>query len=317
MTIMTATKLPFDASIYIAGHSGLAGSAIWRHLSKLGYENLHGWRSSQLDLRDSVKTMDAIQELRPDCVILAAAKVGGIGANDAYPVEFLIDNLKIQNSVMEAAHKSEVPKLIFLGSSCIYPKYAQQPIREDSLLTGTLEPTNDAYAIAKIAGIKLVQAYRKEYGHKWVSVMPTNLYGPGDNYDLDSAHVLAALIVRFSNAVKNNQTTVTLWGSGTPRREFLHSDDLASAVETVIEKYDSPEPLNIGTGVDISIHDLANKIAGIVGYEGGIEWDKSRPDGTPRKLLDVSRINLMGWSPTVDLDEGIKRACAEFTSTHA
>jgi GDP-L-fucose synthase len=309
---MTATKLPFDASIYIAGHYGLAGSAIWRHLSKLGYENLHGWRSSQLDLRDSVKTMDAIQELRPDCVILAAAKVGGIGANDAYPVEFLIDNLKIQNSVMEAAHKSEVPKLIFLGSSCIYPKYAQQPIREDSLLTGELEPTNDAYAVAKIAGIKLVQSYRKQYGHKWISAMPTNLYGPGDNYDLHNSHVLAALIHRFTVAANSVSTSVTLWGSGTPRREFLHSDDLASAILTIIEKYDSPELINIGTGLDITIKELATTIAEMVGYKGQIEWDMTKPDGTPRKLLDVSKLKALGWEPRIDLKQGLQQACAEF-----
>lgn len=311
---MTVADLPINSKIYIAGHSGLAGSAIWRHFSALGYHNLYGWRSSEIDLRERRPIADALFELKPDCVILAAAKVGGIAANDSFPVEFLIENTAIQNNVMAAAHAADVSRLVFLGSSCIYPKYAEQPIREDSLLTGALEPTNDAYAIAKIAGIKLVQAYRKEYGRRWISVMPTNLYGPGDNYGLYSSHVLAALIHRFALAVRNKSESVTLWGSGSPRREFLHSDDLASAIATLIERYDSPDPVNVGVGKDISIAELALKIAKIVGFTGSIEWDSSMPDGTPRKLLDVSKLQHMGWSPTISLDEGLERACEEFAA---
>jgi len=312
MTIMTATRLPLEASIYIAGHSGLAGSAIWRHLLELGYENLHGWRSSEIDLREARPIADALMERKPDCVIVAAARVGGISANDKYPVEFLSENLAIQNNVMSAAHAAGVNRLVFLGSSCIYPKFAQQPIREDSLLTGALEPTNDAYAVAKIAGIKLVQSYRKQYGRQWISAMPTNLYGPGDNYDLENSHVLAALIHRFTVATNSASPSVTLWGSGTPRREFLHSDDLASAIVTLIEKYDSPEPINIGTGVDLTIKELANQIAETVGYTGKIAWDVTKPDGTPRKLLDISKLKGLGWSPRVELRQGLRMVCAEF-----
>lgn len=314
MSTMTVAALPINSKIYIAGHSGLAGSAIWRHFSTLGYRNLYGWRSSEIDLRDRKPIADALAELKPDCVILAAAKVGGIAANDSYPVEFLIENTAIQNNVMAAAHAADVDRLVFLGSSCIYPKYAEQPIREDSLLTGALEPTNDAYAIAKIAGIKLVQAYRKEYGRRWISVMPTNLYGPGDNYDLPSSHVLAALVHRFTLAVRNKSESVTLWGSGKPRREFLHSDDLASAITTLIEKYDSPDPVNVGVGSDISIAELAFKISKIAGFTGRIEWDNTKPDGTPRKLLDISKLQLMGWNPSITLEKGLEKSCAEFAA---
>lgn len=314
MATMTVSPLSKDARIYIAGHSGLAGSAIWRHFLGLGYENLHGWRSSEMDLRDPRPIVEALIKLKPDCVILAAAKVGGIAANDKYPVEFLTENLAIQNNVMHAAHAAGVNRLVFLGSSCIYPKYAQQPITEDSLLTGVLEPTNEAYAVAKIAGIKLVQAYRKQYGRKWISAMPTNLYGPGDNYDLENSHVLAALIHRFTLATRSAAPSVTLWGSGTPKREFLHSDDLAAAISVLIDKYDSSEPINIGTGVDLTIRGLANKIAEIVGYKGKIEWDITKPDGTPRKLLDVSKLMTLGWRPKVDLDSGLRRACVEFAA---
>jgi GDP-L-fucose synthase len=312
MPTMTAASLPLDSQIYIAGHSGLAGSAIWRYFIELGYTNLHGWRSTEIDLRQPKAIADALTDLRPDCVIIAAAKVGGIGANNSYPVEFLIENLSIQNNVMQAAHMAKVNKLVFLGSSCIYPKFAEQPIKEESLLTGTLEPTNDAYAIAKIAGIKLVQAYRKEYGHKWISVMPTNLYGPGDNYDLSSSHVLAALVRRFTDAVREKKNEVTLWGSGSPKREFLHSKDLASAVLTVLKNYDSDEPINIGTGVDLSIKELASKIADITGFTGEIKWDTSKPDGTPRKLLDISKLTALGWSPSISLDQGLEMVCSEY-----
>ncbi|HEY9275548.1 MAG TPA: GDP-L-fucose synthase [Candidatus Nanopelagicaceae bacterium] len=311
---MTVAALPINSKIYIAGHSGLAGSAIWRHFSTLGYRNLYGWRSSEIDLRERRPIADALVELRPDCVILAAAKVGGIAANDSYPVEFLIENTAIQNNVMAAAHVADVSRLVFLGSSCIYPKFAEQPIREDSLMTGALEPTNDAYAVAKIAGIKLVQSYRKQYGRKWISVMPANLYGLGDNYNLESSHVLAALVRRFTDAVKSGSKTITLWGSGNPRREFLHSDDLATAVVMLINKYDSDTPINIGYGSDISIRELAIKIAQITGFIGEILWDQSKPDGTPRKLLDISSISLMGWRPKISLDQGLERVCAEYAA---
>lgn len=301
-----------ESRVYVAGHTGLAGSAIWTHFEKQGYSNLVGISSRELDLRNNAETIKAIQNLKPDVVIIAAAKVGGIAANVAFPVEYLLDNLKIQNNLMEASHLANVQRLLFLGSSCIYPKFAEQPIKESSLLTGELEPTNDAYAIAKIAGIKLVQSYRKEYGHQWISVMPTNLYGPGENYDPNSSHVLAALVKRFSEAVRNGSHKVTVWGSGSPRREFLHSSDLASGVEFLLQNYDDSLPINIGTGIDISIRELAQLIAEITGFKGEIIWDQSKPDGTPRKLLDISKIKALGWKPLVGLREGLEITCREY-----
>lgn len=301
-----------ESKIYIAGHSGLAGSAIYKHFNDAGYQNLVGYRSSELDLRDSKATADAFAQILPEVVIMAAAKVGGIEANKENPVEFLLDNLKIQNSILEASHLIKVPKLLFLGSSCIYPKFAEQPIKESSLLTGELEPTNDAYAIAKIAGIKLIQSYRSEYGYSWISAMPTNLYGPGDNYNPNTSHVLAALVRRFSEAVKSGDRQVEVWGSGTPKREFLHSSDLATAVELILNKYDEPGPINIGTGIDLSIKELAELIAEVTGFEGEIVWNKNKPDGTPRKLLDVSKIHALGWRHTIELKNGLKQVCTEY-----
>jgi GDP-L-fucose synthase len=278
---------------------------VWRQLRSEGFTDLVGARSAELDLREREATFTWLAEHKPGIVVVAAAKVGGIKANDAQPVEFLSENLRIQTNLMDAAHAAGVEHLLFLGSSCIYPKFAEQPIRESSLLTGALEPTNDAYAIAKIAGIQLIQAYRKEYGRHWISAMPTNLYGPGDNFDLATSHVLPALIRRFDEARANGAPDVTLWGTGTPRREFLHVDDLARACLHLLENYDEPETINVGVGDDLPIADLAGLIAAEVGYGGRITWDTSMPDGTPRKLLDVSRITGLGWTPRIGLREGI------------
>ena len=295
--------------IYLAGHRGLAGSAILLELqSRIAkgepWEVLIRTRA-ELDLldEDAVRTFFASE--RPSHVILAAARVGGIKANRDFPVEFLLDNIKIQNHVIEHAWHSGAQKLLFLGSSCIYPKLAPQPIPETALLTGPLEPTNDAYAIAKIAGIKLCQALRSEYGVDFISAMPTNLYGPNDNFDPESSHVLPGLLHRFHRAKVERLPAVTLWGSGTPRREFMHADDLASACLMLLEQYSSPDPINIGTGTDVTIRELGELIRATVGYEGKLEWDASQPDGTPRKLLDVSRINALGWSPRIALAEGL------------
>ena len=298
-------RLDRGQRVYVAGHHGLVGSAVWRHLQREGFTDLVGARSVELDLRDREATFTWLAEHKPGIVVVAAAKVGGIKANDAQPVEFLSENLRIQTNLMDAAHAAGVEHLLFLGSSCIYPKFAEQPIRESSLLTGALEPTNDAYAIAKIAGIQLIQAYRKEYGRHWISAMPTNLYGPGDNFDLTTSHVLPALIRRFDEAQANGAPEVTLWGTGTPRREFLHVDDLARACLHLLENYDEPETINVGVGDDLPIADLARLIAEEVGYSGRILWDTSMPDGTPRKLLDVTRIIGLGWTPRIGLREGI------------
>ena len=295
-----------NTRIYIAGHRGLVGSALWRYFSAQGFTNLIGHTSSEVDLRDQVATMRAISEAKPEILIIAAAKVGGIIANSTYPVEFLNENLRIQTNLFEAAYANDVAKVLFLGSSCIYPKLAPQPINEESLLTGPLEETNDAYAIAKIAGVMQVESYRREYQRHWISAMPTNLYGPEDNFDLKSSHVFPALIRRFHEAKIGGAPTVTLWGSGTPLREFLHTDDLARAVLHLLEHYDDGAPINIGWGKDLSIKDLALLIAEVVGYEGTIEWDTSKPDGTPRKLLDTSRINDLGWKPEIELRNGVE-----------
>lgn len=301
-----------EARVYVAGHRGMVGSAIWRSLQANGFSNLIGWPSSEVDLTDRDAAMDAVLAAHADVVVTAAARVGGIGANAAYPVEFLTDNLRIQSNLFEAAHAAKIDRLLFLGSSCIYPKYAPQPIPESALLSGPLESTNDAYAIAKIAGIIGVQSYRREFGRRWISVMPTNLYGPGDNYDVATAHVLPAMIRRFHEAVAGDLPSVTLWGTGSPRREFLHVDDLAAACLVLLDVYDAPEHVNVGTGVDISVAELAGLVAGVVGYGGTIEWDPSRPDGTPRKLLDVSRLRKLGWEPTIGLREGVAATYASY-----
>ena len=297
-------ELDSDTLIYVAGHRGLVGSAVWRRLEAEGCDNLIGWASSEVDLRDRDATFDAVTTAKPEIVVVAAAKVGGILANDTYPVDFLNDNLRIQTNLFEAAHAADVPRLLFLGSSCIYPKFAKQPIAESALLTGPLEPTNDAYALAKISGIIAVRSYRRQYGRSWISAMPTNLYGPGDNFDIETSHVLPAMIHKF-DAAKTSDDPVTLWGTGTPKREFLHTRDLASAVTHLLRTYDDESHINVGTGSDISIAELADLVAGAVGYTGEVIWDTSKPDGTPRKLLDVSKLKSLGWSPQVDLADGI------------
>ena len=291
-------------SVVIAGSTGLVGSALTEVFTAAGYEVI-GLNRSVVDLLDSEATKRIIQKIKPSLVIDAAAKVGGIGANNTLPVEFLSDNLRIQSNLMEAAHAASVEKFVFLGSSCIYPRDCPQPIKEEYLMTGPLESTNSSYAIAKIAGIELINSYRKEYGAKWISLMPTNLYGPRDNFDLQASHVLPALIRRFVEAVENGSAKVVLWGSGSPKREFLHVNDLAQAVLKASENYDSPMHLNIGTGDDLTIKDLAGKVARAAGFTGEIEWDKSKPDGTPQKVLDVSKIKALGWEPTITLEAGI------------
>jgi GDP-L-fucose synthase len=301
-------ELDRTAPFYVAGHRGMVGSAVWRHLVAEGFENLVGRASSELDLRDRAATFAFMRQVRPRYCVLAAARVGGIMANATYPVEFLSDNLQIQVNVMDAAREVGVERLLFLGSSCIYPRDCPQPIKEEYLLTGPLEPTNEAYAIAKIAGIKQVQAVRKQDGLPWISAMPTNLYGPGDNYDLETAHVLPALIRRFHEAKDSGASSVALWGTGTPRREFLHVDDLAKACYALLQHYEDSIPVNVGAGSDVSIRELAAIVAGIVGYTGVTEWNSGRPDGTPRKLLDVSRMkDATGWSMSISLETGIRR----------
>ena len=304
--------IPRDATVYVAGHAGLAGSAIWRHLQAQGFTNLVGLRSAELDLRDPVATRDFFAQVRPQYVIDAAARVGGILANDREPAEFISDNLRIQVNLIDAAREFGVTRLLFLGSSCIYPRLAEQPIREESLLTGPLEPTNAAYAIAKIAGVAHVQAMRRQYGCSFICAMPTNLYGPGDNFDPERSHVLPALIHRLHRAKQNGDRSVTVWGTGTPRREFLYVDDLASACLVLLERYDSDLPINVGTGRDLPIRDLVSLISDAVGYAGEIVYDSSKPDGTPRKVLDVSRITALGWKPTTSLREGIARTYSWF-----
>ena len=299
-----------DARVYVAGHRGMVGSAIWRDLSARGYDDLVGHPSSEVDLRDRDAAMDAIGSAKPDALVLAAAKVGGILANSTYPVEFLTDNVRIQTNVLEAAHAAGVERVLFLGSSCIYPKLAAQPIPESALLTGELESTNIGYAIAKISGIIAVQSYRSEYDRHWISGMPTNLYGPNDNFDLETSHVLPALIRRFHEAKESGADVVTLWGSGSPRREFLHVDDLAAACHLLLTDYDEPGHVNIGVGEDVTITELAALIADVVGYTGSIAWDSTKPDGTPRKLLDVSLLNSLGFTPAIGLREGIESTYA-------
>ena len=291
-------------TILVAGATGLAGSAIVRELTRVN-KKVIGISSKDVNLLDRAKTFSYIKDLKPNLIIDAAAKVGGVGGNNAYPVEFLSQNLQIQSNLMDAAHEAKVEKFVFLGSSCIYPRNCAQPIKEDYLLTGELEQTNSAYAIAKIAGIELIKSYRKEYGYSWISVMPTNLYGPNDNFDLENSHVLPALIRKFVEAKRNNSSEVVLWGSGTPLREFLHVDDLAKAVLVCLEKYNDSQQINIGSGDEISIKDLGQKIANLTGFTGKVVWDSNRPDGTPRKVLDSTKINKLGWKAAITLDQGI------------
>jgi GDP-L-fucose synthase len=299
-------ELDRSSTFYVAGHRGLVGSAIWRNLEREGFTNLVGRSSTDLDLKNREAVFAFFEETKPRYAVLAAAKVGGILANDTYPVDFLSDNLRIQVNVLDAAREHGVERLLFLGSSCIYPKFAEQPIREESLLTGHLEPTNDAYAIAKIAGIMQIQAVRRQYGLPWISAMPTNLYGPGDNFSPTGSHVLPALIRRYDEAASSGVASVTNWGTGSPRREFLHVDDMASACLHLLENYDGSVQVNVGTGTDVTIKELASIVAAAVGYTGKIEWDTSKPDGTPRKLLDVSKLAEAGWSSSIGLDEGIR-----------
>lgn len=294
------------SKIYVAGSNGMVGSAIIRTLEKNGFHNIIKKSSKELDLRRQLQVFDFFEKEKPEFIFLAAAKVGGIHANNTYPAEFLYDNLMIQNNVIHAAYLNKVKKLLFLGSSCIYPKFASQPISEDSLLTGALESTNEAYAIAKIAGVEMCKFYKKQYDCNFISAMPTNLYGYNDNFDLENSHVLPALLRKFVEAKKNNELNVTIWGSGTPMREFLFVDDLADACLFLMENYNEEHITNIGTGKDITILELAQTIQKIVGFEGKLIFDSSKPDGTPRKLLDVSKINNLGWKHKIELEEGIK-----------
>jgi GDP-L-fucose synthase len=304
------SPLDRDAVVYVAGHRGLAGSAIWRRLAAEGFTNLVGRTSAELDLRDRDAVFAFFRETKPKYVVLAAAKVGGILANSTYPVDFLTDNLRLQVNVMDAALEQRVDRLLFLGSSCIYPRDAAQPIHEDSLLTGYLEPTNDAYAIAKIAGIMQVQSVRRQYGLRWISAMPTNLYGPGDNFSPTGSHVLPALIRRYDEARESGATTVTNWGSGRPRREFMHVDDMAAACLHLLDEYDGPQQVNVGTGQDSTIREIAELVAEVVGYTGETKWDTTKPDGTPQKLLDVSKLANAGWTAQIGLRAGLESTVA-------
>lgn len=297
-----------DGRVYVAGHRGLVGSAIVRRLEAEGFEDLLLRTSTELDLREQSDVRRFFEKEKPDYVILAAAKVGGILANNNYPAEFIYDNLMMEANVIDAAYRSGVSKLLALGSTCIYPKLAEQPLREDYLLTGPLEPTNEWYAVAKIAGIKLCQAYRRQYGCNFIAAMPTNLYGPGDNFDLDTSHVLPAMIRKFHSAIEENASQVTLWGTGAPLREFLHVDDLADAVMFLLNHYDGESIVNVGVGRDLSIAELAAMVAEIVGFEGDIVYDTSKPDGTPRKLVDTGMINDLGWTAKISLRDGIRDA---------
>lgn len=311
----TPGPLDRDAAFYVAGHRGLVGSAIVRKLEAEGFTDVVGKTSSELDLKDREAVFAYIGSVKPRYLALAAAKVGGIMANSTYPVDFLSDNIRIQVNVLDAAREHGVERLIFLGSSCIYPKFAQQPITEDSLLTGHLEPTNDAYAIAKIAGILQIQATRRQYGLPWISAMPTNLYGPNDNFSPAGSHVLPALIRRYDEAARSAADLVTNWGTGSPRREFLHVDDLADAVLHLLEHYDGPQQVNVGTGSDVTIREIADTIAKVVGYTGHTEWDTEKPDGTPQKLLDVNKLAEAGWTAQISLEDGL-RSTVEWYRAH-
>jgi GDP-L-fucose synthase len=299
----------------VAGHTGLVGSAVYEQICNLGHEVV-GLNSKVVDLLDRKATLDFVRTIKPRIVIDAAAIVGGISANDKYPVDFLSKNLQIQVNLMDACHVSGVERFVFLGSSCIYPRECAQPIKEEYLMTGHLEATNSAYAVAKIAGIELIRSYRKQYGRRWISLMPTNIYGPRDNFNLESSHVLPALINRYVTAKRAGSSDVTLWGTGSAMREFLHSSDLASAVLLACEKYDSDSHLNIGTGEDLSIKELASKVSKLSGFTGQTKWDTSKPEGTPRKVLDVSRLKALGWQPKVSLDDGIKETIQYFEANY-
>lgn len=301
-----------ESRIYVAGHRGLVGSAIWRELERQGFSNLDGRSHAELDLLDSAKVAAFYRETRPEFVFVAAAKVGGILANNNHPAQFLYENLQIQNNLIHGAWQAGVRKLLFLGSSCIYPKLAPQPLKEESLLTGPLEPTNEWYAIAKISGIKMCQAYRRQYGCDFISAMPTNMYGPNDNYDLQNSHVLPALIRKFHEAKINGAKTVSCWGTGTPLREFLYADDLGRACVFLMQNYSEEQFINVGYGSDVSIRDLAAIVAKAVGFSGETVWDTSKPDGTPRKLMDSSRLLALGWKPLVDLQTGVTMAYDDF-----
>ncbi|GAA4753367.1 GDP-L-fucose synthase [Amnibacterium soli] len=309
-TPFTPQALDREARVYVAGHRGLVGSAIVRKLEAEGFTDVVGRTSAELDLKDRDAVFASFREVQPKVVVLAAAKVGGILANSTYPVDFLSDNLRIQTNVMDAALEQRVERLLFLGSSCIYPKFAPQPIQEDTLLTGHLEETNDAYAIAKIAGILGVQAVRRQYGLPWISAMPTNLYGPNDNFSPKGSHVLPALIRRYDEAAAAGASSVTNWGTGTPRREFLHVDDMADACLHLLEHYDGPAQVNVGTGSDVTIREIAETIAEVVGFHGGTEWDTTKPDGTPQKLLDVTKLAAAGWTSRIGLREGLESTVA-------
>jgi GDP-L-fucose synthase len=305
-------SLEKQAKIYVAGHRGMVGSAIVRKLKREGYTNLVLKTSAELDLRDQVKVADFFAAEKPDYVFLAAAKVGGIVANNTYRADFLYENLAIQNNIIHSSFVNKVKKLQFLGSSCIYPKLAPQPLKESYLLSGYLEETNEPYAIAKIAGIKMCEAYRAQYGCDFISVMPTNLYGPNDNYDLENSHVLPAMIRKFQEAKERGEASMTLWGTGSPMREFLHADDLADACVYLMETYSDAELVNIGTGIDVTIKELAETVKEIVDFTGTIDWDSTRPDGTPRKLMDVSKLHSLGWKHKIELKEGISLAYQDF-----
>ncbi|MDZ7900852.1 MAG: GDP-L-fucose synthase [Arcicella sp.] len=305
-----------DSKIYIAGHRGMVGSAIHRKLEEKGFTNFVLKTSKELDLRNQQAVADFFASEKPEYVFMAAAKVGGIIANNTYRADFLYENLAIQNNVIHSSYENKVTKLMFLGSSCIYPKLAPQPLKEDYLLSGFLEETNEPYAIAKIAGIKLCEAYRTQYGCDFISVMPTNLYGPNDNYDLQNSHVLPAMIRKFHEAKVSNNQEVNLWGTGSPMREFLHADDLAEACVYLMENYSQPDFINVGTGIDITIKALAETVKEIVGFEGNLNWDTTKPDGTPRKLMDVSRLHAQGWNHKIDLKEGIGLAYQDFLEHH-
>ena len=304
-------------SVYVAGHKGLVGSALLRHLQKNGYKNILVRTRQELDLRQSDAVRNFFSQAKPEAVVVAAAKVGGIKANSDYPVEFLLENLQIQNNLIAASYEFGVKKLLFLGSSCVYPKLAPQPIREESLLAGPLEPTNEPYAIAKIAGIKLCQAYAQQYGMNFICAMPTNIYGPGDNFDLEKSHVLAALIRKVHEAKLRNQREVTIWGTGTPRREFLHADDLADALGFLLENYDSSEIINVGCGEDLTIRELVEIVARVIGFEIDLVFDTTKPDGTPRKLLDTTRLQALGWKPQISLNDGIRQTYQWFLESSA
>ncbi len=309
---MSVMELKKDSRIFVAGHRGLVGSAVVRALVRSGYENLLLRTHQELELTDQAAVNAFFRKERPEAVVMAAARVGGIHANNSHPALFIRDNLSVQDNVIDASHKSGTGKLLFLGSSCIYPKLAPQPIKEEYLLTGPLEPTNEWYAIAKIAGVKMCQAYRREFGFNAICLMPTNLYGPGDNFDLQHSHVLPALIRRFHEAKLRGDESVTIWGTGTPRREFLHVDDLADAVVYMLERYDEEPIVNVGWGEDVTIRELAEAIMAVSGYQGRLEFDATKPDGTPRKLLDTTRLTALGWKPKITLKAGIESTFAWF-----